>query len=115
MTLTNERFSLTVDVGDRIVPRRLADRKTRLVYSDAPYSYTLRLECDGKVYQSDSLLYERHERITDDGGGVRFEGRLDFGPDGPQDILLQQVFRIAGSGASFEETLSLRKREAETP
>jgi hypothetical protein len=110
MTIANERFSITIDVGNYITPRRLGDKKGKILYADAPYSYALWLECEGKEYRSDSLLCERHETINDVVGGVLFEGRLDFGPDGPKDIHVQQAFHIPKKGNSFEERISLCNR-----
>lgn len=111
MKLANERLSLAIDLGDRIVPRRLEDRRRTIAYADAPYAYTLAVECDGKACRSDSLRYERHEQGVDGGvREVRFEGRLDFGPEGPKDIGVRQVFRIPTKGAWLEERISICNR-----
>jgi hypothetical protein len=110
VTLSNERLSITIDVGEHVDPRQLLDRKEKILYADEGYSYALCLECDGREYRSHALLYERHAKLDEGDSGVLLEGRPDFGQEGPRDILVQQVFRVPKNGDFFEESISLRNR-----
>ena len=108
MTLSNDRLSITVEVGENVDPRLIADKREKILYADEGYAYELCLERDGKEYWSHSLLCERHEETIEGDIRVLIEGRPDFGKDGPKDVHVQQVFRIPKNGAFFEETISLR-------
>ncbi len=107
MTISNDRLSLLIDVDGQGGPRRIVDRLQKITWADDAYSYGLRVVSEHKEHTSRGLLFERQEK-QDAGDGWLFEGRLDFGPGGPADLIVEHVLRLPKKGAFFEETLAIR-------
>jgi hypothetical protein len=112
----NHRWSLTAVSDDRINPARLVDLETSLAVADADYCYDMTVSPTSADVAPDTAVFQTHgvqlldsEQTVVDNGATQLllRGRLDFGPDGPQDITIEHVFRLPATDSWIDEEITI--------
>lgn len=120
LTFRNAHWALDIDLEPFVNPRRLVHLKSGEVVADQDYCYKLELASavgnsgfSGGPQAARAVRLMGWERRADVAAGsttLTVTGRIDFGPDGPTDIVLVHTFTLFDSVDRFDEQITLRHR-----
>lgn len=118
LTFRNGTWALEVDLQPSVNPRNLVYLPTGEKLADADYCYHVVLaSAEGGSGYCGPAQTSRAVRFMDwvldegtDSANLVVTGRVDFGPDGPTDIVLRHSFTLYANGDRFDEQMSLVHR-----
>jgi hypothetical protein len=118
LSFSNAFWRLGIDIEPSINPGSLVHLGTGQVLADADYCYAIALASaeggSGYVGPAQSARAVRFMDWTLDEGPdsttLLVTGRVDFGPDGPTDIVLQHRFTLFGTSDRIDEQITLVHR-----
>jgi hypothetical protein len=120
LTFKNAFWHLDVDLGPSINPRHLRYLKSGQVLADEDYCYHIDLasaehrksgyHAGPQSARGVRLIDWQVDHDTAGASTLVLTGRIDFGPEGPTDLVIEHRFTVFGDCDRFDEQLLLHHR-----